>query len=68
MRSDMDHVPTETDPAPPSRDRGAERAAETERARTPRTPILAFAGVWTVLAVVVALVVVLTFVVYLASS
>jgi hypothetical protein len=58
--------PPENDPASPARHRGDELATEAERARTPRTPVLAFAGVWIVLAVVVVLIVTFAFIAYFA--
>jgi len=39
--------------------RGGDLADEVERARTPRTPVLALGGVWITIAIVVALVVAL---------
>ena len=39
-------------------------AAEAERARTPRTPLLAFAGVWLAVAVVVLVVVAVALTLY----
>jgi hypothetical protein len=62
----MEGTPPEDGPASASRRRGEELATEAERARTPRTPALALAGVWVVVAVAVAVVVALTFVVYFA--
>jgi hypothetical protein len=60
----MEGRPTENGPAPGPRSRGDELATEAERARTPRTPVLALAGVWFVVVIVVAIVVALTFIVY----
>ncbi|MDQ3889242.1 MAG: hypothetical protein M3312_01680 [Actinomycetota bacterium] len=62
----MEATPPENGPASRPRRLGAELATEAERARTPRTPVLALAGVWIVVAVVVAIVVALTFIVYFA--
>ena len=62
----MESTPPEDGRASPPRHRGDELATQAERARTPRTPVLAFAGVWTVIAIVVAIVVALTFIVYFA--
>jgi hypothetical protein len=60
----MEGAPPENGPVSRPRRRGDELATEAERARTPRTPLLALAGVWIVVAVVVAL----TFIVYFASG
>jgi hypothetical protein len=62
----MEGTPPENGPASRPRRRGDELATEAERARTPRTPVLALASVWIVVAVAVAIVVALTFVVYFA--
>ena len=64
----MEGTPPENGPASRPRRRGGELATEAERARTPRTPVLALTGVWVVVAVVVAIVVGLTFIVYFASG
>jgi hypothetical protein len=60
--------PPDNGPGSRPRHRGDELANEAERARTPRTPLLAMAGVWIVVAVVVAIGVALTFIVYFAWS
>jgi hypothetical protein len=62
----MEGTPPQNGPASRARHRGDELATDAERARTPRTPVLAFAGVWTVIAIVVGIVVALTFIVYFA--
>ena len=62
----MEGTPPENGRASRPRRRGDELASEAERARTPRTPVLALASVWIVVAVVVAIVVALTFIVYFA--
>ena len=62
----MEGTPPESGPASRSQRRGDELATEAERARTPRTPVLALASVWIVIAVVVAIVVALTFIVVFA--
>jgi hypothetical protein len=64
----MEGTPPEDGAASGAQGRGDERAAGAERARTPRTPLLALGGVWIVVAAVVAIVVALTFVVYFALS
>ena len=64
----MEGTPPENGPVARPRRRGDELATEVERARTPRTPLLALAGVWIVVAVVVAIVVALTFIVYFARG
>jgi hypothetical protein len=64
----MEGAPPENGPVSRPRRRGDELATEAERARTPRTPLLALAGVWIVVAVAVAVVVALTFIVYFASG
>ena len=51
-------------PASQPRRRGGELATEAERTHTPRTPVRTFAGVWMVIAVVVAIVVALAFIAY----
>lgn len=62
----MEGTPPENGPASRPSHRGEELATEAERARTPRTPVLALAGVWVVIAVVVAVGVALTFIAYFA--
>jgi hypothetical protein len=62
----MEGTPPESGPASRPPRRSDELATEAERARTPRTPVLALAGVWIVIAVVVAIVVALTFIVAFA--
>ena len=63
----MEGTPPEKGASRPRR-RGDALATEVERARTSRTPLRALAGVWTVVAVVVAIVVALTFIVYFARG
>jgi hypothetical protein len=48
------------------RSSGDELATDAERARTPHTPVLAFASVWVVIATVVAVVIAVVFVVSFA--
>jgi hypothetical protein len=67
-RCGMEGTPPEDGSAPGAQRRGDELATEAERARTPRTPLLALGGVWIVVAAVVAIVVALTFVVYFALN
>ena len=62
----MQGTPPENGSASRPRRRGHELATEAERARTPRTPVLALAGVWIVVAFVVAIGVALTFIAYFA--
>jgi hypothetical protein len=62
----MEATPPENGGASRPRHRGEALATEAERARTPRTPALALAGVWVVVAAVVVVVVALTFIVYFA--
>jgi len=64
----MEGTPPENGPVSRPRRGGDELATEAERARTPRTPLLAMGGVWIVVAAVVAIVVALTFIVYFARS
>ena len=62
----MEPRPPENGSASHPRRRGDDLATEAERARTPRTPVLALAGVWIVIAIVVTIVVALTFIVSFA--
>ena len=62
----MEGTPPDNGPSSRPRRSGDELATEAERARTPRTPVLALASVWMVIAIVVAIVVALTFIVYFA--
>jgi hypothetical protein len=64
----MEGTPPEDGRASSPQRRGDKLATEAERARTPRTPVLALTGVWTVIAIVVAVVVALTFIAYFASG
>lgn len=64
----MDRTPPENGSASPPRPPGDDFATEAERVHTPRTPARAFAGVWVTIAVVVAVVVALTFIAYFAWS
>ena len=64
----MERPPQENGSATPARPSGDELATEAERVHTPGTPARAFAGVWVTIAVVVAVVVALTFIAYFAWS